>query len=143
MIRSRACVLLALLAALLAVTTLASPAQAATYARPVTLTATSACLQYQWTVTVTVTSTRARTVDLWDSSDYGVHPITGLTGVVQLGVALQAGVAYRVLYHPGASAQYAEIGAFPPGSGGWDGSADPLAWKTVYDPIRTDPHSTC
>lgn len=125
-----------LLAAAVALVALASPAEAATAVRPVTLTATSTCVQYSWTVTVTVTSTRARVVDLWDSSDYGNREIAA-------GITLRAGVAYRLTYRPGASAQYAEIGVFPAGSGGWDGDADPVAWTTVRDPIQTNPYATC
>jgi hypothetical protein len=122
-------------------TALPTPAQAAT--RPVTLTASSACVYGQWTVTVTVKSTRARVVDLYDSSDYGNRLIVDVAGVAQRGVKLVAGKVYRFVYRPGASAQYAEIGVFPVGSGGWDGWADPLAWKLVVDPIQTNPHATC
>jgi hypothetical protein len=125
-----------LLAAAVALVALASPAEAATAVRPVTVTASSACVQYSWTVTVTVTSTRARVVDLYDSSDYGNRALAEA-------VALRAGVAWRITYRPGASAQYAEIGVFPVGSGGWDGDADPLVWTTVRDPIQTDPHALC
>lgn len=126
----------ALAAAILAVAAFASPAEAATYVRPVTLTASSACVQGTWQATVTVTSTRDRTVDVWDSSDYGNRELAAA-------VALRAGVAWRLVYRVGASAQYAEIGVFPVGSGGWDGWADPLAWKLVRDPIQTNPYAGC
>lgn len=135
---------LVLLAAALAVTALAQPAQAATYVRPVTLTVVSnACVYARWEVTLTVTSTRARTVDLYGSSDYGNRPVRDLADIPQLGIALDAGVPYRLVTHPGESAQYIEIGVFPTGGGGWDGRYDPLAAKTVRDPIQTNPRATC
>lgn len=135
MTRSRQ-VLAIFAAAILAVAAFASPAEAATATRPVTLTAASACVQGHWTVTVSVTATRDRTVDVWDSSDYGNRELASA-------VPLRAGVAWRLVYRPGASAQYAEIGVFPAGSGGWDGWADPLAWKVVRDPIQTNPAAGC
>jgi hypothetical protein len=133
---------LAPLTGLLALIVGVTPDPAATR-RPVSLTASSACVQYQWTVTITVSSTTRRLVDLYDSSDYGNRIITDLRGVKQAAVTLRTNVKYTIAYHPGASAQYAEIGVFPAGSGGWDGSADPLAETTVRDPIQTDPRATC
>jgi hypothetical protein len=133
--------ILALVAALLVTGMIATPAHAAT--RPVTITASSACVQYQWTVTINVTSSAARVVDLYGSSDYGNRPIMDLNGVEQLQVTLQADIKYEVVTHPGASAQYVEIGVFPAGSGGWDGSRDPFTAKTVRDPIQTNPYATC
>lgn len=78
---------------------------------------------------------------LYGSSDCGNRPLWDLADVPQLGVALDAGIPYRLVTHPGESAQYMEIGVFPAGGGGWDGRYDPLAAKTVRPPKY--PYATC
>jgi hypothetical protein len=123
----------ALATALLAATATATPAHAATRPRPVTLDIVSSfCDGYRWAVTFRVTTTSPRTVDLYDDSDYGSGLIVDTSGVVESAVAVNGSVT--VTYHPGSSAQYAQIGAFPAGMGGWDGRSDPLASRTVRDP---------
>lgn len=130
-----------LAAALLAVTAVATPAHAATYVRPVTLTVTSnACVYARWTVTLVVTSTKDRVVDVWQDGDGGTHPIWDLDDVRQVGVQLWAGVPRRIVTHPGESARlYTQISVLPAGAI-WD-TVDPLATKTIRPPAY--PYATC
>lgn len=134
---------LVVLAAVLAMVAVATPAQAYTRTRPVTLTASSACLQYQWTVTLVAKSTTTKTVDLYYTSDYGNRLVLDLADVPQSSITLAPNVAVTIRTHPGASAQYAEYGVFPAGSGGWDGGSDPNAVAFARDPVQTNPYATC
>lgn len=105
--------------------------------KPVTVVATSACVNYRWVVTVAVTSSTDRVVDAYDTSDQYTNRR------LVAGAALKANVAYTFSVSPGSSAQKEEIGIFAAGSGGWAGSSDPLASKVVFDPIQSNPYATC
>jgi hypothetical protein len=131
---------IAALAAALLAATIPAPASAAT--RPVTLDIlTSGCNGPNWQVTFRVTTSRPRTVDLYDDSDYGPRLIRDTAGVYQSAVAVNGSIT--VTYQPGSMAQYVQIGAFPAGSGGWDGRSDPLASRSAHDPAQTNLHAGC
>ncbi|SRR6266403_3092783 len=111
-------------------------ASAATRVRPVTVSGVSQCVNYKWVIYLTVKSTTNRVVNVYETNDQYTN------NEVADALSLTANTPAQVTVNVSASAQKEELGVFSQGSLGWD-YTDPLASIMFFDPIQTNPYSTC